>query len=72
MIDLHEKEIVLKLKMERLMATGKFLEGVVLYFHSDDADDSQDEFVFKMTKDKIARENLYWTLKSFIGLYNPN
>ena len=32
LIDLNEKEIVVKLKMEKLMATGKFLEGVVLYF----------------------------------------
>lgn len=37
------------------MATGKFLEGVVLYFHSDNKEDSQDEIVFKMTKDKLAK-----------------
>lgn len=57
---------MLKLKIEELLATGKFLEGVVLYYQ--DTDD-QDEIVFRLRNDPVAKENLYWTLKGFIGLY---
>ena len=69
LIDLNDKDIVLKLRMEKLLATGKFLEGVVLYFQDEREDDSQDELVFRLSKDNLARENLYWTLKSFIALH---
>ena len=58
----------MRLKMEKLLATGKFSEGVVLYFQEGE-EDSQDEMVFRMTRDQMSKENLYWTLKSFIGLY---
>lgn len=34
LIDLETKEVKLKLKMEELLATGKFTEGVVLYYQS--------------------------------------
>jgi hypothetical protein len=42
------------------------VEGVVLYFQDDD---DQDEIVFRLRNDPVAKENLYWTLKGFIGLY---
>jgi hypothetical protein len=32
LIDLESKEVRLKLRTEQLMATGKFTEGVVLYY----------------------------------------
>ena len=41
----------------------------MLYFQDEREDDSQDELVFRLTKDNLARENLYWTLKSFIALH---
>jgi hypothetical protein len=41
LIDLSDKDIIIKLRMDRMLATGKFLEGVVLYFEGEN-DDSQD------------------------------
>lgn len=61
-----EKTIDLRLRNEELLAIGKFNEGVVLYFQDGE---EQDEIVFNMRKDHYAKDNLYWTLKGFIGLY---
>ena len=52
-----------------MIATGKFLEGVVLYF--DDGTGEQDEMVFRIQSPENIKkkERLYWTLKAFINLY---
>lgn len=50
------------------MATGKFTEGVVLYYQ-DGSEEDQDEIVFRLQNNATARDDLYWTLKGFIGLY---
>ena len=55
LIDIKNKEILLKLKIEKLLATGKFLEGVVLYFQDGSGENSQDELVFRMTRDAQGR-----------------
>lgn len=42
LIDLHNKSLLMKLKMSRLVATAKFLEGVVVYFWDGKGEESQD------------------------------
>jgi hypothetical protein len=52
---------------ERMIATGKFLEGVVLYY--DDGYGEQEELVFRLRREEKEKDSLYWTLKAFINLY---
>lgn len=51
------------------MATGKFTEGVVLYYQNGSSVEDQDEVVFRLQNYAENKENLYWTLKGFINLY---
>lgn len=55
---------------DRMIATGKFLEGVVLYY--DDGHGEQEEIVFRLQRDEKEKEKLYWSLKAFISLHSQS
>jgi hypothetical protein len=42
LIDLGSKEVKLKMRTQELMATGKFTEGVVLYYQDGHSEEDQD------------------------------
>ena len=67
LLNIENDSLILEVKTDKMIATGKFLEGVVLYF--DEGNGEQEEIVFRIQMNVIKKEHLYWTLKAFISLY---
>lgn len=67
LLNIQSDKLELEIKNDKMIATGKFLEGVVLYY--EDGTGEQEEIVFRIQSNPIKKERLFWTIKAFISLY---
>lgn len=65
-INISSREVILNVPSGLLLATAKFIEGVVLYYLNDE---DEDEVVFRLQRDNDMKHLLYLTLQKLIDTY---